>query len=89
MLATANPTWYQSRHEQKHLLHNWSNRCHRNRPQIARSVLESWPFGATATSEEPWLLVLMATLSVSLLVPKLTVFLELEFNCRLSVTGYF
>ena len=26
-------------HEQKHLLHNRSNRCYRNRAQIARTIL--------------------------------------------------
>jgi hypothetical protein len=33
----------------------------------------------------------MATLSVSLLVPKLTLFLEFEVSCRLpmSLTGHF
>ena len=62
--VTANSTWYQSRYEQKYLLHNWSNCCHRNRPQIARPVLESWPFGMTARSEDWSLLVRMATLSV-------------------------
>jgi hypothetical protein len=27
------------RHEQKHLLHNWSDRCYRDRPQSPRAVL--------------------------------------------------
>ena len=27
------------RHEQKHLLHNWSHCCYRNRPQTPRTVL--------------------------------------------------
>jgi len=53
-------------HEQKHLLHNRSNRCYRNRAQIARPVLEVGLTVAIAISEESSLVMRIATLSVSL-----------------------
>ena len=53
-------------HEQEHLLHNRSNRCYRNRAQIARSILGVGLTVAIATSEESSLLIRIATLSVSL-----------------------
>ena len=52
-------------HEQKHLLHNRSNRCYRNRAQIARPILETGFAGAIVTSEESSLLVRATTLGVS------------------------
>jgi hypothetical protein len=36
------------RHEQKYLLHNWSDRCYRDRPQSPRAVLSARPGGAIA-----------------------------------------
>ena len=36
-------------HEQKHLLHNWSDCSYRDRPQIARAVLSVRFAGAIAT----------------------------------------
>jgi hypothetical protein len=40
------------RHEQKHLLHNWSDRRYRDHPQSPRAVLRvSLDSGAIATSE--------------------------------------
>ncbi len=36
------------RHEQKYLLHNWSNRCDRDSPQSPRAVLSARPGGAIA-----------------------------------------
>jgi hypothetical protein len=36
------------RHEQKYLLHNWSDCCYRDRPQSPRAVLSARPRGAIA-----------------------------------------
>jgi hypothetical protein len=55
-----------------------SNRCYRNRAQIARPVLEVGLTVAIATSEESSLLMRIATLSVSLSLPAKSCHLELE-----------
>jgi hypothetical protein len=52
-------------HEQEHLLHNRSNRCYRDRAQIAGPILEVNLTVAIATSEESSLPKRSATLSVS------------------------
>ena len=39
------------RHEQKYLLHNWSDRCYRDRPQNPRAVLSARPGGEIAPKE--------------------------------------
>jgi hypothetical protein len=67
-------------HEQKHLLHNRSNRCYRNRAQIARPILEVGLTVAIATSEESSLLMRIATLSVSLSLLAKGGHLELEVS---------
>ena len=67
-------------HEQKHLLHNRSNRRYRNRAQIARPILEVGLAVAIATSEESSLLMRIATLSVSLSLPAKGRHLEVEVS---------
>ena len=48
MLATAHSLCMSRRHEQKHLLHHWSDCRYRDRPQTPRAVLRvgvasGWP----------------------------------------------
>jgi len=65
-------------HEQKHLLHNRSNRRYRDRAQIARPILGSGLAGAIAvadTHRDAQRFIVSAD-------ERLTVFLELEVSCE-------
>src|SRR5207249_6645207 len=62
------------RHEQKHLLHNWSDCRYRDRPQIPRAVLRV----GVPRGERSGLLIRTARKRFVTADEKLTAFLELE-----------